>query len=69
MSSLTTKYDICGNWKGYSRSLKLGWWYPCYKCDTLTARVFKNNNYTLWICKECLPSYKYIYINSLTFPK
>ena len=65
MSSLPTKYDICGNWKKYSDSLKLGWWYPCYSCNHLTARVFTHKAYNLWICKDCIPSHDILYIESV----
>lgn len=65
MSSLPTKYDICGNWKGYSHSFKKGWWYPCYICDSLTARLFTYSGYNLWVCKDCIPSHDILYIQSV----
>ena len=53
--SLPTKYDICGNWKNQPRALRVGWWYPCYICDSITYRTVKFKSYTLWACKDCIP--------------
>lgn len=29
--------DINGEWAQYDETLKLGWLYPCYFCNTLTS--------------------------------
>ena len=47
--------DICGSWEPYPPRLKEGWFYPCYRCNVLTARSSVYCEYTLWGCKECLP--------------
>lgn len=64
MNSLPTKYDICGNWSFHPHRLKMGWYYPCYICNGLTARVFTGLEHTLWICKDCHSNHSKINILS-----
>lgn len=46
--------DICGNWKLYSKSIRKGWMYPCYYCNSLTGTSIKRNFWELWVCRFCV---------------
>jgi len=54
---MNSDINLNGNWDFYKSNLKIGWMCPCYFCNTLTGRTLNHDNYTLWTCKNCTPSY------------
>jgi Zn-finger protein len=45
--------ELFGKWENYPYHLRFGWMYPCYTCNTLTARIRKRDLYKVYICKDC----------------
>ena len=46
--------NINGNWNYYQYSLREGWKYPCYFCNTLTSFTIEYYRYRLWTCYNCI---------------